>query len=265
MKTRNPTITIDPPRADSSVALGSRLQDLRFLRGVTQQALADLLGVGQTALSHMEKRDDLLLSTIANYVESLGGRLHVTATFPDAEPTVLIGDAAWKTSEEKGYSPPAEINRDQPFLPDIFGPEQLPASRDVVFSIKPNHAQKILEGRKTVELRRRFTDGIRPGTLALIYTTSPTRALTGFAKIRAVQRLSIRDLWETHHDAACLQKSDFEAYFSGVDRGYAIMLTSAKPLTRPVGLSELRKRFGFEPPQSYQYATPQMCDLVENG
>jgi len=35
-------------------------------------------------------------------------------------------------------------------------------------------------------------------------------------------------------------------------------------LTKPVGLSELRKRFGFEPPQSYQYASPHMRGLVEH-
>jgi predicted transcriptional regulator len=213
----------------------------------------------------MEKRDDLRLSTVAGVIESLGGTLHIAATFPDTDPIMLVGGAAWKSSEGKVYPARVETNQDQLLLPDILGPEQPPASRDVVFSIRPTHAEKILAGRKTVELRRRFADSIKPGTLALIYTTSPTRALTGFARIRAVERLTLNDLWNVHREAACLDRSDFEAYFSGVDRGYAIMLASAKPLRQPVGLSELRERFGFEPPQSYQYATPQMCGLVENA
>jgi hypothetical protein len=69
-------------------------------------------------------------------------------------------------------------------LPSILGPKQLPPSRDVIFSIRPPHAEKILDGTKTVELRRRFTGDVRLGTLALIYTTSPTSALTGFARIQ---------------------------------------------------------------------------------
>jgi predicted transcriptional regulator len=154
-------------------------------------------------------------------------------------------------------------NEHQFCLPSILGPKQLPPSRDVVFSIRPPHAEKILAGTKTVELRRRFIGGVRPGTLALIYTTSPTSALTGFACIQDVQRLAVPDLWAKHRRAACLRKGDFEAYFSGLDRGYAIVLASATPLNQPVGLPELRKRFGFEPPQSYQYASPKMRGLVE--
>ena len=106
--------------------------------------------------------------------------------------------------------------------------------------------------------------GVKPGTLALIYTTSPTSALTGFAKIQDVECLSLSDLWKKHQFAACLEKNDFETYFSGLDCGYAIVLNSAKALSRPVALPELRERFGFEPPQSYQYAAPYMRGLVEH-
>ena len=265
MKIRRPKTKTDQSSEHFLANLGARLQDVRLLRGATQLDLADKMGVGQTALSHMEKRDDLLLSTVASVIESLGGTLHVAAKFPDSDPIMLVGGGLWRSSEVKVHPASTERSPDQLLLPDILGPEQVQASRDVVFSIHPTHAENIFAGRKTVELRRRFTDSVTPGTLALIYTTSPTSALTGFARIRAVERLNLSDLWETHSEAACLQRSDFEAYFSGVDRGYAIMLASAKSLPRPVGLSELRERFGFEPPQSFQYASPQMCGLVENG
>jgi predicted transcriptional regulator len=145
----------------------------------------------------------------------------------------------------------------------ILGPEQHRPSRDVLFSIRPAHAEKILTGDKTVELRRRFANTITPGTLALIYSTSPTSALTGSAKIKAVQCMDLPTLWKTHRDGACLGKRDFNAYFAGLERGYAIILDSARPLDRPVGLTELRERFGFEPPQSYQYASPYIRGLVE--
>ena len=62
--------------------LGLRLQNLRSLQNTTQLSLAKQLGIGQTGLSHMERRDDILLSTLKAYVEALGGQLHVAATFP---------------------------------------------------------------------------------------------------------------------------------------------------------------------------------------
>lgn len=241
-------------------SLGLRLKNLRQLQNTTQLSLAKQLGIGQTALSHMEGRDDILLSTLNAYVEALGGQLHVAATFSNAETVPLIGDSRWHLREEPSAAEPN--NRDQLSLPHILGPAQLPPSRDVIFSIRPVHAEKILDGSKTVELRRRFTGGVKPGTLALIYSTSPTSALTGSARIKEIQRLSVSELWEKHRSAVCLRKREFEDYFFGLDRGYAIVLTSAKPLNRPVGLPELRERFGFEPPQSYQYIRPHMRALV---
>lgn len=143
-------------------------------------------------------------------------------------------------------------------------PKAISTIRYVVFSIRPPHAEKILAGKKTVELRRRFANDVRPGALALIYTTSPTRALTGLAQIRQVQRLTVPELWKHYRSAACIPKGTFEAYFSGRNCGYAIMLAFARPLARPVGLSELREQFGFEPAQSFQYASHHLRRLVEH-
>jgi len=208
----------------------------------------------------MERRDDILLSTLQAYIEALGGQLHVSATFPDGEAVSLVGESHWYPRETPAtLLEPLEDG--QLSLPNIPGPSQISRSQDVIFSIRPVHAEKILDGSKTVELRRRFT-AVRPGTLALIYSTSPTSALTGSAYIKEVERLAVSDLWEKHRSAACLQRSEFENYFSGLTKGYAIVLSSAKPVERPIALPELRERFGFEPPQSYQYIRPDMRSLV---
>lgn len=265
MQQRRKKDQIDASANSLLTDLGVKLQNLRTERGITQLALADLLGVGQTALSHLEKRDDVKLSSVKAYVEALGGKLHLAATFSDASAVSLLGEAEWHIDDSVAAKPGPAVAQDEQFcLPDVLGPRQAAPSRDVVFSIRPAYATKILDGSKTVELRRRFTGGVLPGTLAYIYTTSPTSALTGFAHIQDVQRLAVPDLWVKHQSAACLVKGDFEAYFSGLEQGYAIVLGAAKSLNRPVTLSELRQRFGFEPPQSYQYASPVMRDLVEH-
>jgi hypothetical protein len=58
---------------------------LRQARLQTQVALAERLDIPQTAVSRMERRTDLLLSTMRKYVEALGGRLELRAVFPDGE------------------------------------------------------------------------------------------------------------------------------------------------------------------------------------
>jgi predicted transcriptional regulator len=251
-----------PAEHGAREGVGLQLETMRLRRGLTQIALAEIMKIRQSALSHLERRDDILLSTMADYVEAMGGSLCIEARFSDGERFKLRDGnavAPAKSGSDSDYDSARQLA-----LPVILGSEQERPSRDVLFSIRPAHADRIFDGTKTVELRRRFTSDIKPGTLALIYSTSPTSALTGSAKIRTVECLELSDLWETHRAAACLGKGDFECYFSGLDRGYAIMLESATPLDRPVGLRELRKRFGFEPPQSYQYASPYLRGLVEN-
>jgi predicted XRE-type DNA-binding protein len=65
------------------------LQDLRKARELTQQRMAELLGIKQANISRLEKRSDLLLSTLGSYVAAMGGRLRLVAEFPDRPPVVL--------------------------------------------------------------------------------------------------------------------------------------------------------------------------------
>jgi transcriptional regulator with XRE-family HTH domain len=57
---------------------------LRQARQQTQIAVAERLKIPQGAVSRMEKRSDLLLSTLREYVGALGGKLELRAVFPDA-------------------------------------------------------------------------------------------------------------------------------------------------------------------------------------
>ena len=65
------------------------LKDLRQAVEQTQQDLAATLGVGQDTISRLEKRSDMLLSTLRRYVEAMGGKLELVAQFPDRPPMVI--------------------------------------------------------------------------------------------------------------------------------------------------------------------------------
>jgi DNA-binding XRE family transcriptional regulator len=65
------------------------LKDLRLAAEKTQAQLAEALGVGQDTISRLEKRSDMLLSTLRHYVESMGGKLELIARFPNRPPVVI--------------------------------------------------------------------------------------------------------------------------------------------------------------------------------
>jgi hypothetical protein len=54
---------------------------------------ATTLGITQDSVSRLEKRSDLLLSTLRKTVEAMGGNLSLIAEFPDRAPVVLTGFA----------------------------------------------------------------------------------------------------------------------------------------------------------------------------
>lgn len=67
------------------------LARLRESRGLTQKALADKLGIRQSTLSAIERRDDIQYSTIRRIVEALGGLLEVFAVFRDERYRLQVG------------------------------------------------------------------------------------------------------------------------------------------------------------------------------
>jgi len=61
------------------------LEEVRKARQMTQAQLGRTLGVNQGEVSKIEHRTDIYLSTLAGYVEALGGKLEIRAVFPNRE------------------------------------------------------------------------------------------------------------------------------------------------------------------------------------
>ena len=78
-------------RAAELVAEEMTLAELRRARKLTQVRMAKALGITQDSVSRLEKRSDLLLSTLRKTVKAMGGNLSLVAEFPDRPPVVLSG------------------------------------------------------------------------------------------------------------------------------------------------------------------------------
>lgn len=136
--------------------------------------------------------------------------------------------------------------------------------RDVLLSVRPEYASKILSGEKTVELRRRFpTTTI--GASALFYATSPVQCIVAFARIKDVRKLPTIEIWMDHGPAACISKKDFDKYFQGVKYGYAVFLEEVRRIEPGITARDLQTEFGIVPPQSYQYVKGECSSLLTDG
>ncbi len=61
------------------------LNELRNARNSTQENIANILEVKQPAVAKMEKRTDMYISTLRNYIEATGGQLRIIASFPEGD------------------------------------------------------------------------------------------------------------------------------------------------------------------------------------
>lgn len=73
---------------------------LRKARDLTQVEMAKTLGMSQANVSEIERRADILLSTLGKFVAATGGRLRLSVEYPDAPPVRLTGFSDIESGEE---------------------------------------------------------------------------------------------------------------------------------------------------------------------
>ncbi len=124
-------------------------------------------------------------------------------------------------------------------------------NESILISLEPRHAENILQGKKTVELRRRRPD-VLPGTLLWIYSKMPVGSIVGYATISSICEDSPERLWRKFRSEVGVSRAEFFSYFDNRDLGIAIQLENAVPLIAPITLHRLREVNGkFQPPQFF--------------
>lgn len=116
-----------------------------------------------------------------------------------------------------------------------------------VFALKPKWADLILDGEKTIEIRRSRMS--RMIGRMLVYRTG-TGLIVGEVRVKGMHAAMPDVIWRKYGPASGLSKEEFDEYAQGADRLYAYRLESPVRYDRPKTLSEVGLKHA---PQSWCY------------
>jgi predicted transcriptional regulator len=133
---------------------------------------------------------------------------------------------------------------------------------NVLISIKPKFAEAILGGTKKYELRRRLSNSIKPGSNLVIYCTSPVSAIAGMAIVESVVHKSTAEIWKNLRSELGVSKQEFENYFEGISKGFAISLSNVRRVKNGVTCQKLISEVGVRPPQSFMFLKDEVFDRI---
>jgi predicted transcriptional regulator len=126
-------------------------------------------------------------------------------------------------------------------------------SKVLLISVKPEFAEKIVNGTKTIELRK-CAPNVNIGDLVIIYSTLPEKAVVGTCLIKKIIKKSPNKLWQTHSHLMGIDRKRYFEYFNGCKLAVGIVLTSSDRLNKKLSLDSLRKNLPrFSPPQTFRY------------
>lgn len=79
----NPKVLAAADRKARKLLAAMPLQELRHARKLSQEQLAEVLHVKQASISKLERRSDMYISTLRNFIRAMGGELEINAIFPE--------------------------------------------------------------------------------------------------------------------------------------------------------------------------------------
>ena len=117
---------------------------------------------------------------------------------------------------------------------------------DVVMSVMPRFAEMFRQGKKDIEIRRRFPS-FNQGTRIYFYEIAPAKCIRMEAKILSTEYLDTKEVWEKA--AHGMTKDEFDRYLEGCDICVGIKFTEWMNYSQPIQLPP-----NFRPPVSWRYA-----------
>jgi predicted transcriptional regulator len=139
-----------------------------------------------------------------------------------------------------------------PKLADLYAFGGYAADNQLLMSMKPEFAERIMRRKKTVELRRKFSTRWI-GHRINIYASAPVMSLMGEARIAGVAMNTPEIIWERFHDQIGCSRAEFDAYVNGTNEIYAIELDEVRQYRDRFPLAHISHLINEQltPPQSY--------------
>jgi type I restriction enzyme, S subunit len=121
---------------------------------------------------------------------------------------------------------------------------------DVLLSIKPKYANRIVDGEKKFEFRKVKMDKRKIGHV-YIYSTSPVKKIIAKISIGDIIEDSPERLWKRCEKHSGVTKEEFFSYYAEKEVAFAIKIKKVEPLDAPI--DPYVRIENFTPPQSYCY------------
>ncbi len=123
---------------------------------------------------------------------------------------------------------------------------------DLVFSIRPAFADRIINGRKRVEVRRRFSNKWK-GATALLYASSPLRQFVGEAIIADIITGPPETIWSDWKEELGCTFDEFGSYCNGAPQVSAIIFKEVKAFKDPIPQAQMEHlvQQDLKAPQSF--------------
>jgi predicted transcriptional regulator len=140
-------------------------------------------------------------------------------------------------------------------IPDLirqFKPHPDSPLHGIVMSVHPNYSKQIFDGKKSIEIRRKFNSKWK-NHVATIYSSSPVKEILGFATIKNVIEDKPENIWDKYSEKIGCSKAEFEGYTKGTKKVFAIFLSEIDRFHNNLSLNYLSNFLEnkITPPQSY--------------
>ena len=128
----------------------------------------------------------------------------------------------------------------------------------ILISIHPEHARKIIAGKKMVEYRK-----VRPRrdiSFLVLYCTTPVKKITTLVEVKKCLLGSVEDVWNHTSYGAGISRNLYFDYYAGKQNAIAFFLGKVYKMEHPMNLSDLPGR--KTSPQSFCYLDDEDMEII---
>lgn len=129
---------------------------------------------------------------------------------------------------------------------------------NILLSIKPKYAVKIMEGEKKYEFRKRIFK--KEVENMYIYASSPMSKIVGVIQIEKIMNGSPKKIWEKCSEYSGMTKIEYFCYFKSKKTAFAIKIKNIKRFEEPIDPYCIFE--GFIPPQSFYYLNENFLESL---